>query len=174
MIPREMLLLCARIRAEKEKKWSGRRDSNSRHQPWQGCTLPAELLPLETGTSIFTDRKRSVKPEPTIAMIQHRLLRALNGALPGCTTQKVAEIPGARKTGKSRIVGVRRKRQGRRLEARPPEALKNRRNASAARRRARRYNRVSVTFRSRARSPEMPKRSVLSLVAPRLATACRE
>src|SRR5208283_5516123 len=25
--------------------WSGRRDSNPRHQPWQGCTLPAELLP---------------------------------------------------------------------------------------------------------------------------------
>ncbi len=24
---------------------SGRRDSNSRHQPWQGCTLPTELLP---------------------------------------------------------------------------------------------------------------------------------
>src|SRR5438445_12599813 len=24
---------------------SGRRDSNPRHQPWQGCTLPAELLP---------------------------------------------------------------------------------------------------------------------------------
>ncbi len=27
--------------------WSGRRDSNPRHQPWQGCTLPAELLPRE-------------------------------------------------------------------------------------------------------------------------------
>src|SRR5438309_4255677 len=26
-------------------EWSGRRDSNPRHQPWQGCTLPAELLP---------------------------------------------------------------------------------------------------------------------------------
>ena len=25
--------------------WSGRRDSNPRHQPWQGCALPAELLP---------------------------------------------------------------------------------------------------------------------------------
>jgi hypothetical protein len=24
---------------------SGRRDSNPRHQPWQGCALPAELLP---------------------------------------------------------------------------------------------------------------------------------
>src|SRR5581483_7230456 len=28
-----------------EREWSGRRDSNPRHQPWQGCTLPAELLP---------------------------------------------------------------------------------------------------------------------------------
>ena len=25
--------------------WSGRRDSNPRHPPWQGGTLPAELLP---------------------------------------------------------------------------------------------------------------------------------
>ena len=24
---------------------SGRRDSNPRHQPWQGCALPTELLP---------------------------------------------------------------------------------------------------------------------------------
>lgn len=23
----------------KQRKWSGRRDSNSRHQPWQGCYL---------------------------------------------------------------------------------------------------------------------------------------
>ena len=28
--------------------WSGRRDSNSRPQPWQGCALPAELLPHST------------------------------------------------------------------------------------------------------------------------------
>ena len=25
--------------------WSGRRDSDSRPQPWQGCALPTELLP---------------------------------------------------------------------------------------------------------------------------------
>ncbi len=30
----------------KGKLWSGRPDSNRRHQPWQGCTLPTELLPL--------------------------------------------------------------------------------------------------------------------------------
>jgi hypothetical protein len=28
------------------KRWSGRRVSNSRPQPWQGCALPTELLPL--------------------------------------------------------------------------------------------------------------------------------
>ena len=28
------------------KIWSGRRVSNSRPQPWQGCALPTELLPL--------------------------------------------------------------------------------------------------------------------------------
>ncbi len=27
------------------KTWSGRRVSNSRPQPWQGCALPTELLP---------------------------------------------------------------------------------------------------------------------------------
>ena len=26
-------------------KWSGKRGSNSRPQPWQGCALPAELFP---------------------------------------------------------------------------------------------------------------------------------
>src|SRR5580658_6804377 len=31
--------------------WSGRRDSNPRHRPWQGRTLPAELLPLEAKPS---------------------------------------------------------------------------------------------------------------------------
>ncbi|MDB5791285.1 MAG: hypothetical protein JWQ80_1309 [Massilia sp.] len=28
--------------------WSGRRVSNSRPQPWQGCALPTELLPLRS------------------------------------------------------------------------------------------------------------------------------
>src|ERR1041385_581470 len=46
-----------------ELDWSGRRDSNPRHQPWQGCTLPAELLPLNSGTSILPGRVRPVKPE---------------------------------------------------------------------------------------------------------------
>ncbi len=27
------------------KIWSGKRDSNSRPQPWQGCALPTELFP---------------------------------------------------------------------------------------------------------------------------------
>ena len=27
------------------QKWSGKRDSNPRHQPWQGCALPTELFP---------------------------------------------------------------------------------------------------------------------------------
>jgi hypothetical protein len=28
-----------------KKAWSGKRDSNSRPQPWQGCALPTELFP---------------------------------------------------------------------------------------------------------------------------------
>ena len=27
------------------RSWSGKRDSNSRPQPWQGCALPTELFP---------------------------------------------------------------------------------------------------------------------------------
>ena len=27
------------------KQWSGKRVSNSRPQPWQGCALPTELFP---------------------------------------------------------------------------------------------------------------------------------
>src|SRR5215469_11111025 len=30
-----------------EHSWSGRRDSNPRPQPWQGCALPAEPRPRE-------------------------------------------------------------------------------------------------------------------------------
>jgi hypothetical protein len=37
------------------QNWSGRRVSNSRPQPWQGCALPTELLP-HTGT---TDYRRN-------------------------------------------------------------------------------------------------------------------
>src|SRR5580692_7436843 len=35
---------CAKQRGA-SKIWSGRRGSNSRPQPWQGCALPTELLP---------------------------------------------------------------------------------------------------------------------------------
>ena len=33
------------IRLRLLKFWSGKRDSNSRPQPWQGCALPTELFP---------------------------------------------------------------------------------------------------------------------------------
>ncbi len=32
--------------------WSGKRDSNPRHQPWQGCALPTELFPQSTSEVI--------------------------------------------------------------------------------------------------------------------------
>ena len=41
--------------------WSGRRGSNSRHLPWQGNALPAELLPHNTGT-----RKGNRTPLPAV------------------------------------------------------------------------------------------------------------
>ena len=41
-------------------KWSGRRDSNPRHQPWQGCTLPTELRPHKLTTTSVEDRCNGV------------------------------------------------------------------------------------------------------------------
>ena len=35
------------------KDWSGRRVSNSRPQPWQGCALPTELLPRQQQVNII-------------------------------------------------------------------------------------------------------------------------
>src|SRR5260363_302361 len=32
-------------RGKGAQKWSGKRGSNSRPQPWQGCALPTELFP---------------------------------------------------------------------------------------------------------------------------------
>ena len=36
-----------------KKMWSGKRGSNSRPQPWQGCALPAELFPQSTVLTVF-------------------------------------------------------------------------------------------------------------------------
>ncbi|KTD20561.1 hypothetical protein Llan_1814 [Legionella lansingensis] len=33
--------------------WSGKRDSNSRPQPWQGCALPTELFPPLYGLPFY-------------------------------------------------------------------------------------------------------------------------
>ncbi len=42
----EVLHSCATLFLfNQEEEWSGKRDSNSRPQPWQGCALPAELFP---------------------------------------------------------------------------------------------------------------------------------
>ena len=34
---------------------SGKRDSNPRHQPWQGCALPAELFPHISFLKFFNE-----------------------------------------------------------------------------------------------------------------------
>ena len=40
--------------------WSGRRGSNSRHPPWQGGTLPTELLPQQN--KIYMVQVKGVEP----------------------------------------------------------------------------------------------------------------
>jgi hypothetical protein len=41
------------------KTWSGKRDSNSRPQPWQGCALPTELFPQ--GLEAALDRIQAMR-----------------------------------------------------------------------------------------------------------------
>ena len=46
---------------------SGKRDSNSRPQPWQGCALPTELFPhtfltIKVRSNALFNRKRSSRP----------------------------------------------------------------------------------------------------------------
>ena len=42
----EPKLFCkSKVSIAADSIWSGRRGSNSRPQPWQGCALPTELLP---------------------------------------------------------------------------------------------------------------------------------
>ncbi len=41
--------------------WSGKRDSNSRPQPWQGCALPTELFPLGS-RAFYTPPRRCASP----------------------------------------------------------------------------------------------------------------
>ena len=47
------------------KAWSGRRVSNSRPQPWQGCALPTELLPHCEECALYTTLKTCQAPWKT-------------------------------------------------------------------------------------------------------------
>jgi hypothetical protein len=74
LLPRQKLC-CFPVRGKKRKPgfplefWSGRRVSNSRPQPWQGCALPTELLPH--GALHFTT---FCKPQKTGAGEESRTL----------------------------------------------------------------------------------------------------
>ena len=45
---------------------SGRRDSNPRPQPWQGCALPAELLPHFLKDHFSDCKNKGIKANPKI------------------------------------------------------------------------------------------------------------
>jgi hypothetical protein len=45
--------MCPLIPGGRSSNWSGQRDSNSRHQAWEACTLPAELCPLLENVKIL-------------------------------------------------------------------------------------------------------------------------
>ena len=46
------------------RSWSGKRVSNSRPQPWQGCALPTELFPHGRGPMVCPDAARGQANEP--------------------------------------------------------------------------------------------------------------
>ena len=78
--------------------WSGKRDSNSRPQPWQGCALPTELFPREADMlpedpgphQRFHASKRcfSAAPLPSGSIAPH-----------GRCGRKTKPLPGPGKTG---------------------------------------------------------------------------
>jgi hypothetical protein len=45
------------------RTWSGRRVSNSRPQPWQGCALPTELLPHRFDRVLAANRSWNYRPK---------------------------------------------------------------------------------------------------------------
>src|ERR1051326_3100584 len=68
--PRVIAFILARGKNERPRRnaafnlksfWSGQPDSNRRHQPWQGCTLPTELCPLTDA-----ERRRLVEPPAAV------------------------------------------------------------------------------------------------------------
>jgi hypothetical protein len=53
--------------------WSGRRVSNSRPQPWQGCALPTELLPRVTEPTTIAGKVpccQFFRPSPSASIAQ--------------------------------------------------------------------------------------------------------
>src|SRR5437870_5810719 len=53
-------------------RWSGKRDSNPRPQPWQGCALPLSYTRIREGYDGFAARECYAK---TLVPLQRRLLR---------------------------------------------------------------------------------------------------
>ena len=56
------------IELHPQRKWSGRRDSDPRHPPWQGGTLPTELLPRKNNRETVRTKRlellRLSAPDP--------------------------------------------------------------------------------------------------------------
>src|SRR5579872_6410898 len=50
--------------------WSGRRGSNPRPQPWQGCALPTELLPQNIYLKELSLPQTGCKNKPTLELRQ--------------------------------------------------------------------------------------------------------
>jgi hypothetical protein len=79
------------VRPLSSKTWSGRRVSNSRPQPWQGCALPTELLPRHWRSQHYKDLKFSVKVHFSACTFSFR--RLLESAARPCAGNRTSTIP---------------------------------------------------------------------------------
>ncbi len=69
--------------------WSGKRVSNSRPQPWQGCALPTELFPQQPGGA---SRSRTDLHGFAIRCITALLSRRINFSKTTAETKKAARL----------------------------------------------------------------------------------
>ena len=74
-----------RINSSPSEFWSGRRVSNSRPQPWQGCALPTELLPHVLRRMRIIPEPRALSRADWKKSLQHKKSRIRQAScLTGC------------------------------------------------------------------------------------------
>ena len=80
LLIRSQTLYPIELRAQYKFRWSGRRDSNSRPQPWQGCALPTELRPqCGAGEGSRTPTPKALDPKSSASASSATPAYLING-----------------------------------------------------------------------------------------------